>query len=315
MIHQFRILYPQGSLISELIKIDCGKYLVKASIQVDGITLTTGLAAADTIELAEDRARQRALEAIALDAIVGQETKQSSSLTTEKSIAESEKEIVETISSSTPSEAIEAIETKEETPVTPVAKKTKKEKKKSTDREPISLQDEPSSNLNTVNLEPEPITEKEIEKGNRDREDLVKSWFPEQNDIEENVPDSSDRSHTESYLEEPEEIIQEKQGSLFDESISSNFTEEVSVKEPDLSIQDKNQNIEDRDISNSKNDYELESFADVKAQTDVEMKRLGWTITQGRDFLVTTYGKRSREILTINELQEFLKHLQSQPTP
>jgi hypothetical protein len=312
MIHQFRTLYPQGSLISELIKIDCGKYLVKASIQVNGITLTTGLAAADTIELAEDRARQRALEAIALDAIVGQEAKKSSSLTTEKSIVESKEEIIETISPTTPSEAIE---TKEETPVTSIAKKTRKEKKKSTDRETISLQDEPSTNLNTVDLEPEPITEKEIEKGNRDREYSVKSWLPEQNDIEENVPDPSDRSYTESYLEEPEETIQEKQGSLFDESISSNFTEKVSVKEPNLSIQDKSQNTENPAMSNSKNDYELESFADVKAQTDVEMKRLAWTIAQGRDFLVTTYGKRSREILTISELQEFLKHLQSQPTP
>ncbi|NBD34040.1 MAG: hypothetical protein GVY17_14005 [Cyanobacteria bacterium] len=61
MFEQFRSHFPQGSLISELIQIDHGKYIVRASVQNAGLTLATGLAAADTVEQAEDKARTRAL--------------------------------------------------------------------------------------------------------------------------------------------------------------------------------------------------------------------------------------------------------------
>lgn len=61
MFEQFRAHFPQGSLISELIQIDHGKYIVRAIIQNEGLTLATGLAAADTVEQAEDKARTRAL--------------------------------------------------------------------------------------------------------------------------------------------------------------------------------------------------------------------------------------------------------------
>jgi hypothetical protein len=64
---QFRILYPQGSLISELVTIDRGKYIVRTLVQVEGCTLATALAAADTVEQAEDNSRNRALSALALD--------------------------------------------------------------------------------------------------------------------------------------------------------------------------------------------------------------------------------------------------------
>lgn len=45
----------------------------------------------------------------------------------------------------------------------------------------------------------------------------------------------------------------------------------------------------------------------------VEMKRLGWSIEQGRNYLQEAYGKRSRKQLTSTELTDFLNHLQSQP--
>ncbi|RCJ20892.1 hypothetical protein A6V25_05955 [Nostoc sp. ATCC 53789] len=55
------------------------------------------------------------------------------------------------------------------------------------------------------------------------------------------------------------------------------------------------------------------NFSEVIAQTDVEMQRLGWTIDQGREHLIETYGKRSRTLLTELELLEFLQYLESQP--
>lgn len=56
-----------GSLISELLNIHEGKYIVRASIQVGGSTLATGLSAAASIEQAEDQARVRALVVLGID--------------------------------------------------------------------------------------------------------------------------------------------------------------------------------------------------------------------------------------------------------
>lgn len=56
-------------------------------------------------------------------------------------------------------------------------------------------------------------------------------------------------------------------------------------------------------------------LSDIIAQTDVELQRLGWGVTQGREFLEKTYGKRSRHDLTDDELLEFLLFLETQSPP
>lgn len=55
-------------------------------------------------------------------------------------------------------------------------------------------------------------------------------------------------------------------------------------------------------------------LSDIIAQTDVELRRLGWTVAQGREFLERTYGKRSRHDLADQELLEFLLYLETQPS-
>lgn len=67
MLSQLRIRYPTGSLISELLTIHQEKYIVRVIVQVEGVILTTALAAADTIELAEDQAKKRAIQDLGLD--------------------------------------------------------------------------------------------------------------------------------------------------------------------------------------------------------------------------------------------------------
>lgn len=64
MFAQFQARYPTGCLISELLTIYHGKYVVRVSVQIDGVMRATGMAVADTIEVAEDQARIRALEII-----------------------------------------------------------------------------------------------------------------------------------------------------------------------------------------------------------------------------------------------------------
>ncbi|MBD2416961.1 hypothetical protein H6G54_04370 [Anabaena cylindrica FACHB-243] len=60
MLAQFQSLYPNGSIISELVQIFQGKYIVRVSLQIEGVTRATGMAAAETVEAAEDQARNRA---------------------------------------------------------------------------------------------------------------------------------------------------------------------------------------------------------------------------------------------------------------
>ncbi len=47
----------------------------------------------------------------------------------------------------------------------------------------------------------------------------------------------------------------------------------------------------------------------------IEMKRLGWSTEQGREYLKRTYGKRSRQELEDAELLDFLRYLELQPSP
>jgi hypothetical protein len=67
MLAQFQAKYPGGSLVSELVTIYEGQYVVKVSAQIDGKVLATALAAAETVETAEDRARDRVLAVCDVD--------------------------------------------------------------------------------------------------------------------------------------------------------------------------------------------------------------------------------------------------------
>ncbi|MGD1931638.1 MAG: hypothetical protein ACFB12_22285 [Leptolyngbyaceae cyanobacterium] len=53
------------------------------------------------------------------------------------------------------------------------------------------------------------------------------------------------------------------------------------------------------------------NLSDVIAQTDIELRRLGWSVETGRDYLEKTYDKRSRHELSEEELIQFLCHLES----
>lgn len=67
MFAQFRSRYPTGGLISELLAIDHGKYVVRVLVEVESAIISSGLAAAETVELAEDHARKRALQVLGIE--------------------------------------------------------------------------------------------------------------------------------------------------------------------------------------------------------------------------------------------------------
>jgi hypothetical protein len=64
LLGQFQTRYPIGSLSAELLTIHQEQYVVRAIVQMGGATLATSMAAASTLEAAEDRAKLRVLESL-----------------------------------------------------------------------------------------------------------------------------------------------------------------------------------------------------------------------------------------------------------
>lgn len=52
-------------------------------------------------------------------------------------------------------------------------------------------------------------------------------------------------------------------------------------------------------------------FDEIKDDIDAHMQRVGWSVQQGRQYLIDTYGKKSRVHLTDEELLEFWEYLKN----
>lgn len=236
MLTQFRQHYPQGSLISELIDIDRGLYLVRVSITAAEVTLATGLAGADTIELAEDRARERAIAALGLEKVEL------------KSAAKVE-------STNIPPQ-----------PQIPVAP-------------PI----EPPA-VNNSTPEPQPPIAVTIASENH-QPSTINTAVPE--------------VITESSPEKPLLETSESPKNIFDQPIVETATSPEPISTEPLETE-------------ASAPVQLD-FNEIRHKIDLEMKRLNWTKEQGRDYLLSTYGKRSRLHLQDDELLEFLYYLENLP--
>ncbi len=253
MLTQFRARYPKGSLLTDLLAIDRGQYIVRCLVQVEGITLTTGLAAAATVELAEDQARNRALVALGMDS------------TTPMSHPEVPTVIEQAPTQPPPSPPQSfSPETVESTPTQPTKPKSSRKAN------------------NHVKSTPLP----------QSRHDEVEEYVPTKVLTVEEMPAIADFSTTELATEEVKSL-------------------ETTVEIPPLSYPSE---LTTDTESLTQSDTPID-FSDIIARTNVELKRLGWTNQQGRDYLIQTYGKRSRQLLTDEELIDFLHHLELEPTP
>ena len=87
MLSKFRSFYPTGSLISELAAIHNGKYIVRTLVWANGENVGSGLASAETVEVAEDLARKRAIENLELDSAASIIPPKAQSQTTISSVA------------------------------------------------------------------------------------------------------------------------------------------------------------------------------------------------------------------------------------
>jgi hypothetical protein len=121
---QLRSRFPQGALVSELVQVHEGQFVVRAIVQVGTTTMATGMAAAEKIEVAEDRARVRAMEVLGISPTGGATTFDVSA----RSMSEPPKEVEPSLSSgSMPDISLPAVESL--VPEASLPKKTVRKKK------------------------------------------------------------------------------------------------------------------------------------------------------------------------------------------
>jgi hypothetical protein len=285
---EFRQRYPQGSLVSKLIDIDRGIYIVKVSVIVDNITLSTGLAGRERVEIAEDAARERAIAALMVN--------------TDNAVAVSSVE----------NNLITAPVESSNKPVSlPIAKETILTNPTNSDRDAENSHTIDLPNYLTKNeAQPDPIVLSSEQKLESSFDDSVAS----QPNFKPEV--------TAEFLSE--EVITQAQNppiaasaDLFEGTLNNNIDTNTrsnhSLMDQEYSP-DPSPLLSTENLSDSENLAEI-NFNEIKHKTDLEIKRLGWTKDDGREFLKSRYGKRSRLQLTDNQLLEFLQYLESQPNP
>ncbi|MGD1808076.1 hypothetical protein ACP6PL_21945 [Dapis sp. BLCC M126] len=280
MLERFQASYPTGCLISELITIHNGKYVVRVLVQVNGETLATGLGSGDTVELAEDKAKERSLANLALNTSVSGpqasvELSPSPSATNHKL----HKEYVNT----------------------PLQIKTEKLPTAGLNLDLNKVSDTPtvSSVLETSDI-PTPLEKEEL---------LTVESNIDYDDVSDSPQDSSgfDNSwlDTDYSQEQKEEKIDETTESVID---SRNHIEsEITTSEPINSGIDLATPINsDNEIYSSNLSQDV---SDDNVSIDILMDGLGWTKEKERDFLEQNYSQKTRQFLTTEELFDFHQYL------
>jgi len=303
MFTQFQTRYPKGSLITELSAIDHGKYIVRCLVQVEGTPLVTALAAADTVELAEDRARSRALSVLGIDPTTV--TKEP-----ETPVASSKEPVSFDSTPTTFSEPLgergvpshpASLPLSADTLHSPIAQPNgdaMSARSESQAYQPVEPFPEPTSTSNASSFSfPEPKIDKVVSDS-----DLTTPMLAD--DIALPNGFSSTEVEPSQDVETPSWTVEQTPPPLEDAPAKSTSKSNSRSKKADTKA-----------APPAPSSETPIDFSDIIARTNVELKRLGWTNQQGRDYLLQTYGKRSRQLLTDGELLDFLHHLESEPTP
>ncbi|HEY9852676.1 MAG TPA: hypothetical protein V6D28_24605 [Leptolyngbyaceae cyanobacterium] len=265
MFSQFQVRYPTGSLISDLITIYNGKYVVRVLVEVDGIARATGMAVADTIEQAEDQARIRALAVMGIH-ITGKTN-------------------------------------------------TQPEVSEFAQRLPFSTERSEPSNLTSISTDTSWLNESKNvslpEKTSSIASSKVNNSF---SGGSQTVTGNLDWQKND-YIQTPE--IDSSVTEVEPTIAYSKVTPIGSRRhEPEIDTVETNQPIPKTNSASEKTGLDAPTdSSDTINMINIEMKRVGWTNEQGREYLWRTYKKRSRAQLSDEQLVEFLSHLESLPSP
>ena len=316
VLQQLRSQYPTGCLSADLVQIHQDQFVVRAMVQVDNMALVTALASASTIEVAEDRARTRVLEALGLNSAII-----SATLPIGNPIVGSVDTLPESPIALVSEEIADESLVAPKVETTLVSKATKRKSKAApvipevvVEEVAVNLVDttipeaveivkapesilEPSAEISTQAVAPviEPIVEATVEP-------VLPA--PVLSPI---VPVSVQAAV--EMATEPEEVEAVEISLDVEEVYEYTYEGEEIALEPIASIEVAPKPVV---MPAAPIDYGLD-LSDAIAQIGMEIDRIGWTKKQGSAYLQQTYGKRTRAELTETELFGFLSYLKSMP--
>ncbi|MES1022597.1 hypothetical protein ABN584_06830 [Gloeocapsa sp. BRSZ] len=269
--------YPTGNLLSELVEIYQGKFVVQVAVQIDGTTRVTGMAAAETVELAEDQARDRALRVLMQPAAM---TPVEPSL--RPSPADTTSQQPEAISDSFPSA--------QPAPATNV------------DSESDRVALDPPAKVTTPNLD--------LDLSSDESDNKHRAW----NNV---TPLSRARSQDFQLETADDVIMGSSPIDLSDALLKIDVLLKRLgwSAEHESEYLERTYKKRSRQFLTETEVVEFQDYLELLAKTGDEMKRLKWSVQKGRDYLLQTYNKRKRTSLTHQELLEFLQYLEFQPSP
>jgi hypothetical protein len=67
MLQLLRAVYPQSCLITEIVSVEGGNYIIRALAQIEGVTIATGFAVSSDLEIAQDKALERVLKILGVE--------------------------------------------------------------------------------------------------------------------------------------------------------------------------------------------------------------------------------------------------------
>jgi hypothetical protein len=271
---QLRAHYPTACLSADLLQVLEDRYVVRAVVQVEGAILVTAMAMGETVEQAEDQARDRLLDVLGIAPIpVASE----SGVTQQAAIAASSHEPDLAPASISP------------TPLDWSASPT-----------PELIQPSPAQEEQELTLETTPPGLSPVEAGSQ-----PPASAPEEHEI--TITGGGDESELEMEFEYTleEEPLDTDGGNS---SLAGGADGSPAQPAPNAAV---NQPVS-RPMDSLA--METTDLSDVIAQIGTEIERIGWTKKQGSQYLQETYGKRTRQELTQAELLDFLSYLKALPS-
>lgn len=292
MLAQFQSRYPTASLISELLTIHQGKFVVQVSVQIDGVTRATGLAAAEVLEEAEDKARSRAIALMAIDTAPPSAT---------------------------------TIPQPPESAFVPPSVPSYQAPVESPDFEYEAIASSPPTNIPPVSLTPISVTKSKLSLSDRhlsDEQDIFGDFGqPEPKDSGSAIAMGSKVTPIrpiEPQLDLESEIETHSQPIDLSEdliTIKDKLEESGWKQDTEREYLQRTYGKSSRDELTPEQVQEFRRYLELFSQTTQitkELRELKWSNELGRRYLSQTYNRKLRQELSYQQLQEFLEFLKSE---
>lgn len=282
---QLQSRYPTSALLTELVQVQEGQFIVKAIVQISGSAIASSMAVAPSLEDAEDQARLRVL------ALLG---------------------VSSSINRAVPPPPIPSLD--------PLPPKSNGFAPLPPPAPPNWLDSElPVPELPTIPTTPEPlpapaplpvpdeIPDYFVEPLEENPESAVTSF----EDVSEPAPIEEFAAPTPVKESRDRPASKPKKGSRAEAAIEAlRQAEAAAAQIPPITMADPPPTAPTPEQPLP----EPDDLSFLIAQTDIEMDRVGWTKQQGRDYLKATYNKSTRQRLDADELMDFLNYLRALPS-